>query len=58
MEYKMEEKKKDERYCFKCGRYLGPKFEWRKMITEKGPICFKCFNEAQNSLREEETQKK
>ncbi|HQT93980.1 MAG TPA: hypothetical protein PK435_05050 [Thermoanaerobaculaceae bacterium] len=36
---------RDERHCFRCGRDLGPLFEWKKMDTEAGPICYVCFNE-------------
>ncbi len=31
--------------CFRCGRFLGEEEEWKKMDTEKGPICFVCYNE-------------
>ncbi len=31
--------------CFKCGRFLGEEDEWKKLDTEKGPICFVCYNE-------------
>jgi predicted Fe-S protein YdhL (DUF1289 family) len=31
--------------CFRCGRFLGEEEEWKKMDTEKGPICFVCHNE-------------
>ena len=33
-------------YCWKCGRYLGEKDEWKKMTTAKGDICIPCFNRA------------
>ncbi len=33
--------------CWKCGRDLGPTLEHQKMVTEKGPICYACFNAAQ-----------
>ncbi|MFI5341603.1 MAG: hypothetical protein ACHQ7N_17410 [Candidatus Methylomirabilales bacterium] len=35
--------------CWKCHRDLGPMLEHQKMVTEKGPICYACFN----SLQEE-----
>jgi len=35
--------------CWKCQRDLGPMLEHQKMVTEKGPICYACFN----SLQEE-----
>ncbi len=44
----MKEKPKDSRHCFRCGRDLGPQMEWKKMDTEKGPICYVCYNEAAN----------
>lgn len=31
--------------CFRCQRFLGEEEEWKKMETEKGPICFVCYNE-------------
>ncbi|MEW5807617.1 MAG: lysine--tRNA ligase [Acidobacteriota bacterium] len=31
--------------CFRCGRFLGELDEWKKMDTEKGAICYMCFNE-------------
>ncbi|MGE5235084.1 MAG: hypothetical protein ACM3O7_01900 [Acidobacteriota bacterium] len=34
----------DPQHCFRCGRDLGPRLEWQKMITEQGPICYACFN--------------
>ena len=40
--------------CWKCGCDLGPQLEHQKMVTEKGPICYTCFNMAQ----EEADQKK
>ncbi|MBI3584139.1 MAG: hypothetical protein HY096_09380 [Nitrospinae bacterium] len=30
--------------CFKCGRELGAKEEHMKMKTEKGKICYVCYN--------------
>jgi hypothetical protein len=33
--------------CWKCGRDLGPMLEHQKMVTEKGPICYACFNALQ-----------
>jgi hypothetical protein len=30
--------------CFKCGRDLGVKEEYKKMETEKGKICYVCYN--------------
>lgn len=38
--------------CWKCHRDLGPMLEHQKMVTEKGPICYACFN----SLQEESYQ--
>jgi len=32
--------------CWKCGRYLGEKDEWKKMTTVKGDICILCYNKA------------
>jgi hypothetical protein len=40
--------------CFKCKRYLGDRDEWQKMVTEQGPICYKCFNEAAAKARAKE----
>jgi hypothetical protein len=40
--------------CWKCGRDLGPKREHQKMMTEKGPICYACFNAAQEEARQKE----
>ena len=42
----------DQHHCFRCGRELGPRFEWKKMDTEDGPICYVCFNEAAAAERE------
>ena len=30
--------------CFNCGIDLGPDLERMKMETEKGKICYECFN--------------
>ena len=35
--------------CWKCGRYLGEKDEWKKMTTVKGDICILCYNKAKES---------
>ena len=32
--------------CWKCGRYLGEKDEWKKMTTARGDICILCYNKA------------
>ena len=32
--------------CWKCGRYLGEKDEWKKMTTARGNICVLCYNKA------------
>lgn len=32
--------------CWKCGRCLGEKDEWKKMTTAKGDICILCYNKA------------
>ncbi len=50
----MSDPRPDEHHCFKCGRDLGPLLEWKKMDTERGPICYVCFNEAAARQREEE----
>jgi len=47
----MSKEEKDPRRCFKCGRDLGPKLEWKKMDTEAGPICYVCFNDAASDSR-------
>ncbi len=39
--------------CWKCGRFLGVKDEWRKMKTEKGDICYVCYHEAKESAEEQ-----
>ena len=33
--------------CWKCHRDLGPMLEHQKMVTEKGPLCYACFNALQ-----------
>lgn len=33
--------------CWRCSRDLGPMLEHQKMVTEKGPICYACFNALQ-----------
>lgn len=38
--------------CWECGRDLGPVLEHQKMVTDKGPICYACFN----ALQEEDYQ--
>lgn len=43
-----------DRHCFSCGRFLGPLMEHKKMDTDKGPICFACFNLAMAEEREKE----
>ena len=45
------EEEKDLRHCFRCGRDLGPLFEWKKMDTEAGPICYVCYNDAASDSR-------
>ena len=50
----MTDEKNDGRHCFKCARDLGPLLEWKKMDTERGPICYTCFNEAAAQQRDEE----
>ncbi len=42
------------RACWKCGRDLGPMLEHQKMVTEKGPICYACFNAAQEEAHQTE----
>ncbi|MGE5850283.1 MAG: hypothetical protein ACM362_09170 [Candidatus Methylomirabilota bacterium] len=36
--------------CWRCNRDLGPILEHQKMVTEKGPICYTCFNTLQEEL--------
>jgi len=46
--------------CFKCGRYLGAKEEHMKMKTEKGKICYVCYNKykaEQRHMSEDKTHK-
>ncbi len=43
--------------CFRCGRDLGPLLEWKKMDTASGPICYVCYNLAQNDARREESER-
>lgn len=40
--------------CFRCDRFLGHWLEEKKMETEMGPICYRCFNEVQAMEREAE----
>jgi len=47
----VKEETDDPRHCFRCGRDLGPLFEWKKMDTEAGPICYVCYNEAASDSR-------
>ncbi|MBI4840929.1 MAG: hypothetical protein HY803_07625, partial [candidate division NC10 bacterium] len=37
--------------CWKCHRDLGPMLEHQKMVTEKGPICYACFNALQEEAK-------
>lgn len=46
---------RDERHCFVCKRDLGVWFEWRKMITDSGPICYACFNAARSEPEKQES---
>ena len=50
----MTEQPRDDRHCFRCGRDLGPELEWRKMVTESGPLCYVCYNELQAEARDGE----
>lgn len=36
--------------CWRCHRDLGPMLEHQKMVTEKGPICYACFNTLQEEM--------
>ena len=36
--------------CWRCHRDLGPMLEHQKMVTEKGPICYVCFNALQEEV--------
>jgi hypothetical protein len=38
--------------CWKCHRDLGPMLEHQKMVTEKGPICYACFNALQEEAHQ------
>ena len=38
---------------WKCGRFLGAKDEWKKMTTEKGDICYVCYNKAKDSAEDQ-----
>ena len=40
--------------CWKCHRDLGPMLEYQKMVTEKGPICYACFNALQEEAHQAE----
>jgi hypothetical protein len=40
--------------CWKCDRDLGPLLEHQKMVTEKGPICYACFNALQEEAHQAE----
>ena len=40
--------------CWKCNRDLGPMLEHQKMVTEKGPICYACFNALQEEAHQAE----
>jgi hypothetical protein len=40
--------------CWKCNRDLGPMFEHQKMVTERGPICYACFNALQEEVYQAE----
>jgi hypothetical protein len=40
--------------CWKCDRDLGPMLEYQKMVTEKGPICYTCFNALQEAAHQAE----
>lgn len=42
--------------CFKCGRYLGAKEEHMKMKTEKGKICYVCYNKYKAEERKKITE--
>ncbi len=44
--------------CWRCKRDLGPILEHQKMVTEKGPICYACFNALQEEVyRVEQTRR-
>lgn len=40
--------------CWKCRRDLGPMLEHQKMVTEKGPICYTCYNALQEEAHQAE----
>jgi len=40
--------------CWICHRDLGPMLEHQKMVTEKGPICYTCFNFLQEKAHQAE----
>jgi hypothetical protein len=40
--------------CWRCNRDLGPMREHQKMVTEKGPICYGCFNALQEEAYQTE----
>jgi hypothetical protein len=40
--------------CWKCHRDLGPMLEHQKMVTEKGPLCYACFNALQEEAHQAE----
>ena len=44
--------------CWKCRRDLGPRFEHQKMVTEKGPICYACFNSLQEASDQAEQERR
>ena len=36
--------------CWRCNRDLGPMLEHQKMVTERGPIGYACFNALQEEV--------
>lgn len=40
--------------CWRCHRDLGPMLEHQKMVTEKGPICYACYNALQAEAQDAE----
>ncbi len=44
--------------CWKCHRDLGPMLEHQKMVTEKGPICYACFNALQAEADQREKKRR
>ncbi len=40
--------------CWRCNRDLGPMLEHQKMVTERGPICYACFNTLQEEAHQAE----